>query len=182
MAKYQLTKKEAVKIFEALGFKTAEKWNLKKLAAKVATLPELVEGVKAKSPKVRYYLKRIRHAGEVSLKDERTKAQKAGDKATDDAIKKAKGKADKKKVSKKKAAKKKVAKKKKAKAKKGKVDKFGSREGSNRAKINAALGKTPRTMRQLMDKAKVAYSLNDHLESLLKRKLVKKSDKGYYLA
>ena len=84
-----------------------------------------------------------------------------------------------KKTKKTKVAKRRVAK--KVESKKHAVDKFGARVGTNRAKIHAAIGKKPQTMKQLMDKAGVSYSLTEHLDSLVSRKLIKKSAKGYYL-
>ena len=78
-------------------------------------------------------------------------------------------------------AKKKKKGKKKVEVKPKGVDRFGSRLGTNRAKINAAISKTPQTMRQLMNRSGVAYSLTEHLGRLVSRKLIKKSAKGYYL-
>ncbi len=78
-----------------------------------------------------------------------------------------------------KVAKRRVAK--KVESKKHAVDKFGARVGTNRAKIHAAIGKKPQTMKQLRDKAGVSYSMGEHLNLLVDAKLIKKSDEGYYI-
>ena len=66
------------------------------------------------------------------------------------------------------------------KEKKG-LDKFGSREGSNAAKINAALSKKPKKMKQLTSEAKVSGTHYDHLKHLIEDGFIKKSEKGFAL-
>ncbi len=60
-------------------------------------------------------------------------------------------------------------------------DKFGSVVGSKNAQINACLSKTtPKSMHRLVKQAKLSGTYYDHLNFLVKQKLVVKSkdDKG----
>lgn len=63
------------------------------------------------------------------------------------------------------------------------TDKYGSRLGSNRAKVNACLSKKPKTPDQLAEEAGLpnAY-FRKHLKSLVERKMVVVTDDGYRLA
>ncbi len=45
----EVTKTRAVKIFEVLGFKTANKWDVARLQKKIQNLPDLIEGAKFSS-------------------------------------------------------------------------------------------------------------------------------------
>jgi len=56
-----------VKLFEALGFKTAQTWDEPKLQKKVKELPELVDGVKLKNRNAKRILKAILGAKEISI-------------------------------------------------------------------------------------------------------------------
>ena len=56
-----------VKLFEALGFKTASNWNEKELQKKIKKLPEIVDGKTIKSPNVRKALKKILDADTVEI-------------------------------------------------------------------------------------------------------------------
>ena len=59
------------------------------------------------------------------------------------------------------------------------VDAFGSRIGSNNAKVNAMLGKKPITMKDI--KAKMRGTYYNHLNALIEQKLVVKTDEGFAL-
>lgn len=61
----------------------------------------------------------------------------------------------------------------------GKKDAFGSLLGTNRAKINACLTKTPKTMAELLKETGLKVTYYQHLKQLAAAKLVKKTDKGY---
>ena len=57
-----------VRLFEELGFKTAKKWDIKRLQAKVRNLPELTDGVRIRSFKVRKILKSLLAVDKVVIK------------------------------------------------------------------------------------------------------------------
>jgi hypothetical protein len=62
------------------------------------------------------------------------------------------------------------------------VDSFGSRIGSLNAKVNAMLSKTePVTMADITKKLGCPTKYN-HINSMIEKKLVVKTDKGYVLA
>lgn len=165
--KLVLKKELAVKLFKALGFKTVEKWDDKRLAKKVETLPSLVEGVRVKNPKLKAILEKILAVGKVILETpEKTKKEAVGEKVVDKSVKDSR----KKKVSKKKVSKKKVDKK-----KVGGKDKFGSSLGSNAAKINASLSGKPKTMKELVKMSVLKGSYYNHLSSLVVKGFVKKT-------
>ena len=163
-----------VKLFEALGFKTASNWNEKELQKKIKKLPEIVDGKTIKSPNVREALKKILDADTVEI--DMSAVEAAPEPEVEITPKpEAKSKKKTKKVAKK------VEKKKKVEGKKVEVDSFGNREGSIKAKINAVLTKTPKTMEQLLKDAKVDNQQNGHLKNLIDEGFVVKSDKGYAL-
>ncbi len=59
------------------------------------------------------------------------------------------------------------------------TDRFGSRLGSNKAKINAVLSKTPKTMTMLMKEAGVPSAYYQHLNRLIEKGFVEKTGKGF---
>lgn len=61
------------------------------------------------------------------------------------------------------------------------VDKYGSRLGSNRAKINEKLTSKPKTMTQLVKEANLdpAQTHYNHLDKLVEKGLVEKTGEGY---
>lgn len=75
----------------------------------------------------------------------------------------------------------KVAKKTKKVAGEG-TDKYGSRIGSDRAKVNAVLGKKPKTMAEIMEETKLRRPFYRHLGKLVEDKKVKKIEEGYCVA
>ena len=229
-----VTRNRAVKIFEALGFKTAKLWDAPRLQKKLTKLHTLIEGadLDAKTLKRVNEILRTQSKGrEVSVIDpemavvdkkiekeveaagERESSRKAEKKAklakkerkententqektemakkkTKKVVKKTKTKKVTKKVAvvvkkKTKTAKKKVTKKtaKKKVAKNKEIfDRFGSRKGTNRAKINDALGRKPKTMDMLKKDTGLKDSYSTHLKSLIKAGYVEKTDKGYSL-
>jgi hypothetical protein len=60
-------------------------------------------------------------------------------------------------------------------------DRFGSRQGSKHAKANAVLSTVPKKMKQIMAEAGLDDTYYDHLNALVKRGLVVKSEAGYAL-
>ncbi len=127
-----LTIKQAtvVRLFEALGFKTAKDWSVAKLRKKVKQLPELADGAKVKNPKAKKALAAILKAKKVDIvptvSEEPEKVEEP------------------RKASKKKAGKEKATKKKKASEEKGNeenVDAFGRRLGTQGAHIDSVLSK-----------------------------------------
>jgi flagellar motor switch/type III secretory pathway protein FliN len=102
----KVKRETAVKLFKALGFKTANNWNDQKLQEKILNLPEMTEGTKLNS-KVQSFIDKISAADEVIII--------SGESQTMQKKKKTKKKASKKEVTteapttKKKTAKKKTA-------------------------------------------------------------------------
>jgi len=196
----QVTKTRAIKIFEALGFKTAGKWDVAKLQRKLLKLDTLIEGTdldKKNLKKVNEILSAQAKGRKVIVVDvEDVAAGKQREKEVKDAAaREVKRKADQKTKAKakEKAETKKTAKKAKAKKttkkavaasdkkKKPGIDKFGGRTGTIKAKINAVLTKKPKTMQQLLKDAKVENQQSGHLKNLIEEGYVVKIGKGYAL-
>ena len=191
-----VTKNRAIKIFEALGFQTADKWDVARLQKKLVKLSTLVDGANldSKTQKRVNEILRAQKAGrKVAVIDPNdAAADKQREKKVEDAAKREKErKAEKrsktakkeKAVVKKKAKEGKAAKKQEKRiAEKVDTDKFGSRKGSNPAKINAVLSKKPKKMSQLIKEAKLSGTHYEHLSKLIEAGHAKKTEKGYALA
>ena len=191
-----VSKNRAIKIFEALGFRTAGKWDAIRLQKKLANLSVLADGadLDRKNRKVVNEILRVQKKGkkvavidvENAAADKRLEREvKAAQKSAAAKTKEKKARrAKKEKSAAKKKSKKKAAAKKTAKrvAEKVDLDKFGSRKGSAASKINAALSKKPKKMSQLVKEARVSGTYYEHLNKLIEDRVVKKSDKGYALA
>jgi len=181
--KLTVKKETVIKLFEAMGFKTAKDWNDSRLLRKVKELPELVEEVKIKNPNAKKLLKKLMAAEEVVFagggKEKKEKVEPEC--PSEVAMRKtAKKKPKKKTVTKKKR---KVAKKKKTKTKeepKIEKDAFGSRLGSKQAALNKCLSNKPQSMKELITKAKIKITLYNHLNRLVEKGAVKKNDKCQY--
>ncbi len=179
MASRLIMKQETVlKLFEALGFKTAKTWSPERLQKKIKQLPDLVDGVKIRNPKVRKILKAIldttAKGGKVVLKslvEEEIETETKKEKEQEMSKKKTK------KVSKKKARVETVKVKKTDVEKK--VDSFGSRVGSKNATLNKCLSKKPKGMAQLVKEAKLSGTFYTHLNQLIDGKFIKKTEKGF---
>ena len=194
-----ITKTRAIKIFEALGFKTACNWDAARLQKKIENLPNLVEGAKLDDKtqkRINVVLKALKDGRKVAVVDvEDAAADKKRGKAVEDAAQRESGRKAEKKAKDRKVevkeddkpdAKPKTKKKTKkvvttASKEKKDVDKFGARPGSIKAAINAVLTKKPKTMEQLLKDAKVANPQSGHLKNLIEAGHVKKSDKGFAL-
>jgi hypothetical protein len=59
------------------------------------------------------------------------------------------------------------------------TDKFGSRLGSNKAKINAVLSTEPKMMKTLVQEAGLSGGYYQHMKSLIEKGFVEKTDKGF---
>lgn len=59
-------------------------------------------------------------------------------------------------------------------------DKWGFKETSESAKINAVVTKVPKTAKQIKTEAKVGRDVSSHLGTLVRRKLIKKTSDGKY--
>jgi outer membrane biosynthesis protein TonB len=212
---FTVSKNRAVLIFQALGFQTADQWDVARLQKRINNLRRLSEGAEL-DKKTRKRVNGILEAQEKDCsvvvydpetveEEEQIEADLAAAKKDRDAAaaeKRAKSKRKakreqakkekedkkmakktKKKVSKKTA--KKTAKKSKKTAKKteaAQLDKFGSRKGSNTAAINAALGKKPQRMGDLVKKAGQSGTFYEHLNKLINAGHAKKVEgKGYAL-
>lgn len=195
----QVTVTRAIKIFEALGFKTAKQWDRPRLQKKINKgFPEQAEGTKLDrkmQKRVNEILRALKQGRKIIVVDvadaaadakreqevkdagKREVARKADKKVKDGKKEKAEVKKTAKKVVAKKQAKKAVA---VAKEKKG-VSKFGSRSGTIKASIDSVLTKKPKTMEQLLKDAKVDNQQNGHLKNLIEAGYVVKSDKGFAL-
>jgi predicted transcriptional regulator len=62
-----------------------------------------------------------------------------------------------------------------------KKDRFGSRIGTNNAKVNACLSNKPKTMAELTKEAKIEGTVYTHLGNLIEKGIVEKSEKGFKL-
>ena len=183
-------------IYVALGFKTADNWSAIQLTKKLPKLDTLVEGAeldKKNLKKVNEILRAQAKGRKIIVVDvDDVAADKKRDQVVKDAAKReTKRKSEKKvksakkeKTSAKKKSKKKAVAKKQTKriAEKVDLDKYGSRKGSATSKINAVLSKKPKKMVQLVKEAKISGTHYEHLNRLIKDRVVKKSDKGYALA
>ncbi len=165
-----------VKLFEALGYKTANTWDNARLMQKIRNLPDLVDGVKIKKPKVKVLLKKILKAKKVRIKmTGEEEAPKTTKKTAKKNKKKVESKSEQKKETEKKKKTKKVVSKRKG------IDKFGSREGTIKARVNAVLTKKPKTERLLLKEAKIANPQGGHLRDLIRAGHIVKSEKGFAL-
>ena len=63
-----------------------------------------------------------------------------------------------------------------------KKDKWGSREGTQAAKINAAISKKAKSMKELMDEVGAEATFYNYMKKLIEDKHVVKTEKGYKLA
>ncbi|HIJ53840.1 MAG TPA: hypothetical protein HPP66_11895 [Planctomycetes bacterium] len=59
------------------------------------------------------------------------------------------------------------------------TDRFGSRLGSNQAKINAVLSTEPKTMKTLVEEAGFSSTYYGHLGRLIEKGFVEKTDRGF---
>lgn len=195
----KVSRKNAVTLFKAMDFKTADKWSVARLQTKINKLPDLCEGVKLKQnlqSKLDEICKVLNKGGTVTVFDS---ADKAGDKARDKDVKDAgkreatrKTEAKKKKKSKAKSEVKKEAKKEKDKssAKKAvKADKktsgkdtLGFRLGSQAAVINSHMSKKSITLKDLAKKSKLKEGrVRQHVRWLIFNELAKETKNGYAL-
>lgn len=154
------------------GYPMAEKWENERILKKLRSLPDILAksgddaGPKSAAGKavLQTVLNTLKAKKKLALDSENGEA--AGD-----------GKASSKKETKKSASK--VSSKGE---KKEDVDKYGARAGSVMAKVNAVLGKKPKTMAQIIAEAKIDRECYGHMRSLVEKGIVKKSDEGFYLA
>ncbi len=198
----EITMKRAVLIFTALGFKTADQWDIARIQKKLGKLHNLIEGAKldTKTQKRVNEILRLQESGEkvIVVNPDNAVSNKRLDKDLAAAAKREKErKAEKrskdkktvekttKKVSKKTAKKvsKKTAKKtsKKTESKPVVRDKFGSKKGSSPSKINAAITRKPKLMAQLVKDAGVSCTYYEHVKKLIADGHVEKTDKGFRL-
>jgi SNF2 family DNA or RNA helicase len=62
---------------------------------------------------------------------------------------------------------------------KGEVDRFGSRVGTDLAKVNAVLSKTPKKMAEIVKEAKIKGTCYNHLKKLAEAGFVVATDEGF---
>lgn len=176
-----ITRQEAIDLLVDTGFKKADGYSDETLAKRLKALPEALEasGKKPTTPETKETWSMLSDAlsvgSDVKVVDKGTgkasakksgKAEKAGKKAG-----KAAKAADKK-------APKKSAKKSGAKKEGAATDGFGSRKGSNTAKINEVLTREYQTMSEIMEAAGVAGTCYDHLNRLIDKGYVEKGGEG----
>jgi hypothetical protein len=161
-----------VALLAELGFATANKWDAAKLKKRLTDIESVVdEDTKPTTKEGEKLLEEIRSAvkdgDEFEIEDDEEEAPAKG-----------KGKGGKKDA---KPAAKKEAKKAKPAKEEAKVDKFGSREGTNNAKINAALTGKPQKMADIVKKAGLEGTYYNHLNKMVEAGHFVKSDEGYAL-
>ena len=200
MATVTLTRAKALKIFEAIGYKQAGKWDDKRLLAKLRKLQDEVDLDEVTKPKLKAALKKIIDADKILLGDDgktnsddkstsskkktskKKKATKKKIAEEDDEPKKSKKKTSKKQKT---AKKKKTSKKKKATKKKtsgaGK-DELGCRVGSQAGKINACLSKKGKSLEAIAKESGLSETrCRNHLKWMVETKgLVQQDAKGNY--
>ena len=180
----KVSRKAALSLFGALGFKTAKRWDAKKMESKIAQLPELVAGTKLTGNMkigVKKILAELKKGNKVEvIAKEDTKIDKQAKKEVEAAAKRAKVKKEEKrnkdKKDKKKKAKivsggkKKEAKKTSKKDNKKTVPKKEKKEKAPRKTIDgetvALLKKKPVTIEQII--AHISKEFPEHAESLLR--------------
>jgi len=177
----EVTKTRAVKIFEALGFKTASQWKLARLQSKFEKLDTLIEGAKLTAKmqrRINTILRGQSRGVKVVVVDvEDVDAGKKREKDVDDAKKRATSRKEDAKVKKTKKAKKKAAPKKEAAVK----DKCGRREGTQGFLINEHISKKAKTPEQLAKETKLPVArIANHLRDMVAKDFVKKTAKGTY--
>ena len=183
LKRFIMKKETVVKLFIAMGFKTAGTWEDSRLLRKIKELPELVDEVKIKNPKAKEILKKILSAKEIVFKTEE-EPERASEKAmretADGLDKDTKKKTTKKKTTKKKTTEKKT---KKAKAKKSVVEKdgFGRRLNTQGSLINTKLDKRGKTVEQLAKETKLPIGrISNHVRDLVGKGFVVKTKEVKY--
>ena len=174
----EITREKAVAIMVGLGFKTAPKMSTEKLEKRINGLNEVVDdSVTTGKKKLDITLKKIlAKAGKVTILKAAKEAEEEAEVEETEEVEETTPKV--------KSKKEKVVKEKKEKAPKKDVvakDKFGSRADSITARFNAALSKKAKTMKELMEEAKITRNYKDHADKLIEKGLVEKTDKGYKL-
>ncbi len=196
-----IKKETVVKLFVALGFKTAEKWDDKRLLSKITQLPDFVDLKNIKNAKMRKILKKIMHADKVAFKgmkeeqperpSEAAMRETEGGKVSKKKASEDKGKGKGKKTTKTKTAKKQApTKKPKAKEKDDKdaavkkeveKDAFGRRAGSQGALIDTKLGKKAKSIEEIAKESKLPVGrISNHMRDLLSKGFVIKNNDGKY--
>jgi hypothetical protein len=202
---FEISKNRAILIFTALGFQTANQWDVIRLKKKLMKLHNLIEGAEVDQrtqKRIDGVLRAVNDGCDIVVTDddnakENKRIEKEVNEAKEreserkkEAMKKNATKTAKKtgkKVTAKKTGKKVTAKKtgKKVTAKKTtkvEKDKFGSRVGSSKALFNACLTRKLKTMRELVKEAKLTGTYYEHIKTLIKSGHVEKVDgKGFRL-
>jgi len=202
----EVTKTRAVKIFEALNFKTASGWNVTRLQKKIQDLPDLIEGAKFTSKMQRRVDIIVRALGRgmkitvVDVEDATADAKRkreiedaakreAKRKSEKKAKDKSKAKAEDKKAAKKDTSKKQAKKAVTAEKKKSNKDLWGFRQGTFRAKVNTFLRETkkPVSLSQTIKQAKKVGASGKgpwggYLDSLVEAGHLKKDKDGAYIS
>ena len=178
-----IKKRTVVKLFAALGFKTANTWDDSRLMRKINEIPELVEEVEVKNPKVKRLIEKILKASEVILKEEKSKRPSEDvEEETQEEAQKEKEKTVSKKSekSKKKAAKETVVKA-VVKEKKG-YDAFGRRLGTQGALIDEHLDTKGKSVKQLVEECKLpAARISFHMGLFVHEGFLKKDKDNKYI-
>jgi len=178
-----IRRKMVIKLFQALGFKTANTWDDSRLMRKINEIPELVEEVEVKNPKVKRLIEKILKASEVILKEEKSKRPSEDvEEETQEEAQKEKEKTVSKKSekSKKKAAKETVVKA-VVKEKKG-YDAFGRRLGTQGALIDEHLDKKGKSVKQLVEECKLPSTrISFHMGLFVHEGFLKKDKDNKYI-
>jgi len=177
MTRLIIKKKTVIKLFEALGFKTAKSWDEARLLKKVKQLPELVEETKIKNPKMKRILEKILAADKVVFKEEEESEESERPSEEEETQEKET------KAMSTKPEKKTVKKEKKPTVVKAKVEKdaFGRRLGTQGALIDEHLDKKGKTVEQLAKECKMPTGrISNHVRDLVSKGFLKKGKDGDY--
>jgi len=164
---------QAIEIFEALGFKTANKWTAARLESKLKNLKSLAEGTEVSSE----IQKMINSILKTQKADKVVKVIDVENAAEDKKLEKEVKAAGKRAKTKKEEKKSKGKKEKKVKVKKEKKEKTET----IKSKLFAALRKKPKTHQQLIKEIGSEKPQSGYLNLFVKQGLAIKSDKGYSL-
>lgn len=172
-AEMEMTRKDAIAMFNAVGFKTASKWDNAVLQKKLNNLGKMMDpDVEMKLDSdmdvtVKKIIKTVANGGNIVLLEAKETKKAAA------AVHEKNSKGGE-------TAKKKEKKEKKAPAVKKERDKWGSYPGSQAADINAVIDKKLLTIEEISKQSKSAVGrVRGHLRSLLQKGFIEKKDDKY---
>lgn len=172
----KVTANECYKLFQELGFKTAETWDDKKIREKIKSLPKVIDDeTQPETEESKALLSRLMSA--LQVKEDVDISREGNGKAPAKAVAGKVG-AKNKPAAKEKAAPKEKAKK-EPKEKKEEVakDKFGNRVGTKKADFNAVLTKSWQSMAELVAAMGHDQNMYNHVNELISSGKVERNEK-----